>query len=100
LRVLHRRWAAYTHHRRLFQPGLAGRSFRNHISWPGYFVAVDVATPSRSLYWLIRPEDRVLIAHELAQDGYRVVKTIHGEKYARIPPFQEAELDLAYILGD
>lgn len=42
----------------------------------------------------------MLIAHELAQDGYRVVKTIHGEKYARIPPFQEAELDLAYILGD
>jgi len=51
-------------------------------------------------YWLIWPEDRVLIAHRLEDDGYRVVKTINGEKRARIPPFEEAELDLAYILGE
>ena len=51
-------------------------------------------------YWLIWPEDRVLIAHQLEEDGYRVVKTISGEKNARIPPFEEAKLDLAYILGN
>jgi Uma2 family endonuclease len=51
-------------------------------------------------YWLIWPEDRVLIAHQLDADGYRVVKTISGESRARIPPFDEAELDLAYILGE
>jgi Uma2 family endonuclease len=51
-------------------------------------------------YWLIWPEDKVLIAHRLENDGYHVVKTIAGEKTARIPPFEEAEIDLAYILGD
>ena len=51
-------------------------------------------------YWLIWPEDRVLIAHELDRDGYRVVKTLSGVASARIPPFDEVELDLAYILGE
>lgn len=51
-------------------------------------------------YWLIWPEDRVLIAQQLDDDGYRVVKTISGQARARIPPFDSVELDLAYILGE
>jgi Uma2 family endonuclease len=51
-------------------------------------------------YWLIWPEDRVLIAHALDGDNYRVVKTISGQSRARIPPFDSVELDLANILGD
>ena len=51
-------------------------------------------------YWLIWPEDRVLIAHQLEGGSYRVVKTITGEASARIPPFDSVELDLAYILGE
>ena len=51
-------------------------------------------------YWLIWPEDRVLIAHQLDGDSYRVVKTITGQSRARIPPFDSVELDLAYILGE
>ena len=51
-------------------------------------------------YWLIWPEDRVLIAHQLDGDNYRVVRTIAGETRARIPPFDEIELDLSYILGE
>jgi Uma2 family endonuclease len=51
-------------------------------------------------YWLIWPEDRVLIAHQLDGDSYRVVKTISGQSRARIPPFDSVELDLAYILGE
>ncbi len=51
-------------------------------------------------YCLIWPEDRVLIAHQLDGDSYRVVKTISGEARARIPPFDSVELDLAYILGE
>ena len=56
-------------------------------------------------YWLIWPEDRTLIAHQLDDSGYRVVKAITGESIAtrpreRIPPFDEVELDLRYILGD
>ena len=51
-------------------------------------------------YWLIWPEDRVLIAHQLDGDSYRVVTTISGQSRARIPPFDSVELDLAYILGE
>jgi len=51
-------------------------------------------------YWLIWPEDKVLIAHQLDGDSYRVVKTITGQTKARIPPFDDIELDLSYILGD
>ena len=51
-------------------------------------------------YWLIWPEDRVLIAHQLDGDNYRVIKTITGESSARIPPFDSVELDLTYILGE
>lgn len=51
-------------------------------------------------YWLIWPEDRVLIAHRLDEGQFRVVTTITGETRARISPFVETELDLAYIFGE
>jgi Uma2 family endonuclease len=50
-------------------------------------------------YWLIWPEDRALIAYALEGDGYRVVRMLLDEPKARVPPFEELELDLAYILG-
>jgi Uma2 family endonuclease len=51
-------------------------------------------------YWIIWPEDRVLIAHQIEGAHYKVIATIAGEKSARIPPFDAIELDLAYVLGD
>jgi len=51
-------------------------------------------------YWLIWPEDRVLIAHQLEGASYKVIATISGQSTARIPPFDSVELDMAYILGD
>lgn len=51
-------------------------------------------------YWIIWPEDRVLIAHQLEGANYKVIATISGERSARIPPFDAIELDLAYILGE
>ena len=51
-------------------------------------------------YWLIWPEERVLIAHALDGAGYRVVAAVSDQPRARIPPFEEVELDLAYILGE
>ena len=51
-------------------------------------------------YWLIWPEDRTLIAHQLDGDHYRVIATISEPSQARIPPFDDSPLDLAYILGD
>jgi Uma2 family endonuclease len=50
-------------------------------------------------YWLIWPEDRVLIAHQLDGENFRIIATLKDEARARIPPFDAMELDLAYILG-
>jgi len=50
--------------------------------------------------WLIWPEDRTLIAHQLDGDHYRVIATISAPSQARIAPFDTVALDLAYILGD
>jgi Uma2 family endonuclease len=55
-------------------------------------------------YWLIWPEDRTLIAHQLDGEGYRVIATITQptaeQARARIPPFDSVEIDLEYILGN
>ncbi len=51
-------------------------------------------------YWLIWPEDRTLVAWGLDGDHYRVIATHTEPVPARIPPFDEIELDLAYVLGD
>ena len=51
-------------------------------------------------YWLIWPEDRTLVAYRLEGEHYRVIATHTEPVRARIPPFDELELDLAYLLGD
>lgn len=55
-------------------------------------------------YWLIWPEDRTLIAHQLDGEGYRVIATITQptaeQARARIPPFDSVEINLEYILGE
>jgi len=51
-------------------------------------------------YWIIWPEDQILIAHQLDGVGYRVIATLSGEAKARVPPFEAIEIDLAYILGE
>jgi Uma2 family endonuclease len=50
-------------------------------------------------YWLIWPEDRALIAYTLDGTAYRVERMLFDERTARVPPFEEIELDLDYILG-
>jgi hypothetical protein len=50
-------------------------------------------------YWLIWPEDRALIAHQLDAGYYRVIMTLKDQGRARIPPFDAIEVDLAYLLG-
>jgi Uma2 family endonuclease len=51
-------------------------------------------------YWLIWPEDRVLIAHRLDGGHYRTLATLQEQHRARVPPFDAIEIDLACILGD
>ncbi|WP_243448513.1 Uma2 family endonuclease [Candidatus Thiosymbion oneisti] len=58
-----------------------------------------------SYYWVISPEDKALIAYELVDEKYRVTLSVEYrvEKpfdKARIPPFEEVEIDLNYIFGD
>ena len=51
-------------------------------------------------YWLIWPETRTLIAHQLVDGDWRVVTTLAGSGRARIPPFAAIELDLDALLGN
>ncbi len=51
-------------------------------------------------YWIIWPEDRVLIAYELDGASFRVIASLQGQTRARVPPFDETELDLGYVLGE
>jgi Uma2 family endonuclease len=50
-------------------------------------------------YWLIWPEEGKLVAHRLDGGRYRVVVTLDHRRPARVPPFEEIELDLGYILN-
>ena len=50
-------------------------------------------------YWLISPEERTLVAHALEGGDWRLIATLKGQGRARIPPFEELEIDLANLLG-
>ena len=55
-------------------------------------------------YWVISPENKTLIAYELAGEHYRVVfskECTAGEDCQRvfIPPFAEQGIDLGYVFG-
>lgn len=56
-------------------------------------------------YWVISPEDKTLIAYRLADDKYQVSFSVEYSSEqnvdkARIPPFEETEIDLQYIFGN
>jgi Uma2 family endonuclease len=56
-------------------------------------------------YWVISPEDRTLIAYRLVDGTYHVTFAVEfgvepGVGKARIPPFEEIEIDLSYVFGD
>jgi Uma2 family endonuclease len=50
-------------------------------------------------YWLIWPEQRLLMAYRLLGGDWRVMATLEGSGRARIPPFDAIELDLEAVLG-
>jgi Uma2 family endonuclease len=54
-------------------------------------------------YWLIWPEDRILVAYALDGGSYRIIAdlTATGPETARvaIPPFEALPIDLDYIFG-
>jgi|SaaInlStandDraft_3_1057020.scaffolds.fasta_scaffold54727_2 hypothetical protein len=50
-------------------------------------------------YWLIWPEDRVLIAYKLVSGKYLVIESLEGGGIVRIEPFENIAFDLDYIFG-
>ncbi len=50
-------------------------------------------------YWLIWPEDRVLIAYQLINGKYSVIETLETTGKFRIEPFTEIEFNLDYVFG-
>jgi len=50
-------------------------------------------------YWLIWPEERVLVAYVLNAGDWRTSVTLKGQGRARIPPFEAVEVDLDALLG-
>lgn len=54
-------------------------------------------------YWLIWPEDKTLVAHQLDGEHYRIVATLKApddtEEPVKLPPFEALAIDLGYILG-
>ena len=50
-------------------------------------------------YWLIWPEERMLVAHLLSDGSWRTIATLGAGERARIPPFEAIELELDALLG-
>ena len=50
-------------------------------------------------YWLVWPEERVLVAHALDEGDWQTIATLKGRDRARIPPFEAVELALDALLG-
>ncbi len=65
-------------------------TFQNFILLQRYGIAY---------YWIIWPEDRVLIVYKLVNKKYSVIETLENRGKVRIEPFTEIEFDLDYIFG-
>jgi Uma2 family endonuclease len=50
-------------------------------------------------YWVIWPEDRVLIVYQLSDGKYAVTASVENGGKARLQPFAELEFDLDYVFG-
>lgn len=55
-------------------------------------------------YWVICPEENALIAYRLTGETYQVIfsvacKTPEDFRQVRVAPFEEVEIDLAYVFG-
>lgn len=56
-------------------------------------------------YWVISPEDKTLIAYQLVDERYHVTFSVEyglepNLDKARIPPFEDTEIDLKYVFSD
>lgn len=51
-------------------------------------------------YWILDPEERILLVHRWAQDGYTVVQRAAAGETIRAEPFHAIELRVGVLFGD
>lgn len=51
-------------------------------------------------YWILNPEERVLVVHRHEADGYLVVLTASSGETVRAEPFADVELRVGMLFGD
>lgn len=51
-------------------------------------------------YWLIDPEERILLVHRWSADGYVVVVRATAGEVVRAEPFDVIEIDVSRLFGD
>lgn len=53
-----------------------------------------------SHYWTVHPEEKVLLVHRWAAEGYTVVLRATSGDRVRAEPFDAIELEVAELFGD
>jgi Uma2 family endonuclease len=51
-------------------------------------------------YWALHPEEKMLLVHRWAPDGYTVVLAARSGDRVRAEPFEAVELDVSELFGD
>jgi Uma2 family endonuclease len=51
-------------------------------------------------YWILDPEERILLVHRWSSDGYTVVQRAAAGEAVRAEPFEAIELAVAALFGD
>jgi Uma2 family endonuclease len=51
-------------------------------------------------YWIINPEEQVLLVHRLEANGYLVALTAGADETVRAEPFEAVDLRVGALLGD
>ncbi len=51
-------------------------------------------------YWILNPEEKVLVVHRHQADGYLVVLTASSGDMVHAEPFEEVDLRVGILFGD
>lgn len=51
-------------------------------------------------YWILDPEERILLVHRRSRDGYTVVQRAAAGETVRAEPFDAIELRVGGLFGD
>lgn len=51
-------------------------------------------------YWILDPDERILLVHRWSRDGYTVVQRAAAGETVRAEPFEAIELRVGGLFGD